>query len=171
MARVLVDQSVIKRLSGDLPGALAAARGALDAAIRADDGAAIGASHRSLGLVALASGDADAARSASRQAVAAADQHDPTARIAALTGLALAEAAAGDIEAGMQQGLAAVDLCREIGDRHLEGAVENHLADILHAAGREDEAMVHLRRAVEAFAEVERGPAEPDPGIWMLSAS
>jgi hypothetical protein len=31
--------------------------------------------------------------------------------------------------------------------------------------------MVHLRRAVEAFAEVERDPTEPDPGIWMLSAS
>ena len=31
--------------------------------------------------------------------------------------------------------------------------------------------MVHLRRAVEAFAEVGGEPADPDPGIWMLAAS
>ena len=171
VARVLVDQSVVLRLSGDLPAALAAARRALHAALDADDPAGIGAAYRSLGLISLASGDPEAARIESERAVAAAGPDDPTARIAALTGLALAEAAAGDIEAGLVHGVSAVDLCRQIGDRHLEGAVENHLADILHAAGREDDALVHLRRAVEAFAEVERDPAEPDPGIWMLSAS
>ena len=65
----------------------------------------------------------------------------------------------------------APEACRRIGDRHLEAAVENHLADLLHAAGRDDEAMPHLLRAVEAFAEVGGDPADPDPGIWMLSAS
>jgi DNA-binding SARP family transcriptional activator/tetratricopeptide (TPR) repeat protein len=170
LARVEVDRSVVLRLGGDLGAALAAARRALDAAVRADDAAAIGAAHRSLGLVALASGDADAARTAARLAVAATDE-DPTARIAGLTGLALAEAAAGDVDAGVRQGYAAVELCREIGDRHLEGAVENHLADILHAAGRDEDAMDHLRLAVEAFAEIGGDPADPDPGIWMLSAS
>jgi DNA-binding SARP family transcriptional activator len=171
VARIQVDRSVVLRLDRDLPAALAAARSALDAAARADDAAATGAAHRSLGLIALASGDSEAARIASRRAVEAADRDDPTARIAALTGLALAEAAAGDVDAGLRHGTAAAETCREIGDRHLEGAVENHLADILHAAGRDDDAMVHLRRAVEAFAEVERDPTEPDPGIWMLSAS
>ena len=171
MARILVDQSVVLRRGGDLTGALAAARRGLDAALESKDGGAIAASHRSLGLIALASGDPQGARVESARAVATADPEDPTAQIAALTGLALAEAAAGNIDAGVQHGLAAVDLCRQIGDRHLEGAVENHLADILHAARREDDAMVHLRRSVEAFAEVERDPAEPDPGIWMLSAS
>lgn len=170
-ARVLVDRSIVLRLGGDGPGALAAAREALDAAVMADDAAAIGAAHRSLGLIFLASGDEHAAQTASRQAVAAADPEDPTGRVAALTGLALAEAAAGDLEAGLGHGLSAVELCREIGDRHLEGAVENHLADLLHAAGRDDESMVHLRRAVEAFAEVGGDPAASDPGIWMLSAS
>ncbi len=171
MARVLVDQSVVLRLAGDLPGALAAARRALDTATGADDAAGIGAAHRSLGLISLASGDAQTARIESERAVAAADPDDPTARIAALTGLALAEASAGDLEAGLRHGDAAVELCRQIGDRHLEGAVENHLADILHTAGREDDAMAHLRRAVEAFAEVGGDPLATDPGIWMLSAS
>lgn len=170
LARVEVDRSVVLRLGNDLPAALAAAQRALDAALGAADTAAIGAAHRSLGLISLASGDAEAALIASRQAVAAADE-DPTARIASLTGLALAEAAAGDVEAGLRHGLAAVELCRGIGDRHLEGAVENHLADLLHAAGRDDDAMTHLRRAVEAFAEVGGDPAELAPGIWMLSAS
>jgi hypothetical protein len=71
----------------------------------------------------------------------------------------------------LAHGQAAADACQRIGDRHLEAAVENHLADALHAAGRDDDAMVHLRRAVEAFAEVGGDPADPDPGIWMLSAS
>jgi DNA-binding SARP family transcriptional activator len=169
VARVEVDRSVVLRLGRDLPAAIVAAQGALDAAVRADDAAVIGAAHRSLGLIALASGDAEAARTAARRAVAATDA-DPTARIAALTGLALAEAAAGDVDAGVAHGLAAVELCRQIGDRHLEGAVENHLADLLHAAGRDDDAMTHLRRAVEAFAEVGGDAADQDPGIWMLSA-
>ena len=103
--------------------------------------------------------------------MAATDPDDPTARIAALTGLALAEAAAGDVDEALRHGATAVELCRQIGDRHLEGAVENHLADILHAGSRDDEAMLHLRRAVEAFAEVGGDPLAADPGIWMLSAS
>jgi DNA-binding SARP family transcriptional activator len=170
LARVEVDLSVVLRLGRDLPEALVAARRALDAAVRADDAAVIGAAHRSLGLIALASGDAEAARTAARLAVAVTDE-DPAARIAGLTGLALAEAAAGDVDAGLAHGYAAVELCRQIGDRHLEGAVENHIADILHAAGRDDDAMAHLRIAIEAFAEIGGDPADPDPGIWMLSAS
>lgn len=170
-ARVLVDRSIVLRLGGDGPGALAAVREALAAAEKAEDAAVIGAARRSLGLIFLSEGDAPAARVASRQALAATDAQDPTGRIAALTGLALAEAAAGDVEAGLSHGASAVALCREIGDRHLEGAVENHLADLLHAAGREEDAMVHLRRAVAAFAEVGGDPADQDPGIWMLSAS
>jgi hypothetical protein len=42
--------------------------------------------------------------------------------------------------------------------------------ELLHAAGRDDEAWPHQRRAVEAFAEVGGIPADPDPGIWMLAA-
>ncbi|MEA2578968.1 MAG: hypothetical protein QOD78_2556, partial [Chloroflexota bacterium] len=131
MARILVDQSVVLRLAGDLAGALGAARRALETAAAADDTAAIGAAHRSLGLIALASGDAPTARAESERAVAASDPDDPTARVAALTGLALAEAAAGDVDEGLGHGVAAAELCRQIGDRHLEGAVENHLADVL----------------------------------------
>ncbi len=65
-----------------------------------------------------------------------------------------------------------IDGCRRIGDRHLEAAVENHLADLLHAAGRESDSMDHLKRAVALFAEIGDAGAgpEPDPGIWALAA-
>ncbi len=96
---------------------------------------------------------------------------DPTARISALAALAMASAVSGDIDAAVAHGEAAIRACRTIGDRHLEAALEDRVADILHAAGRDAEARPHQLRAVEAFAEVGGDPADPDPGIWMLSAS
>jgi DNA-binding SARP family transcriptional activator/tetratricopeptide (TPR) repeat protein len=171
-ARMLVDRSVVRRRAGDLDGAATAATEALAEATRAGDRTSVGAAHRMQGLVALDRGDIITARRSLELAVAAADADpDPTASIAALVALAMAEAADGALDAGLGHGDAAVAACRRIGDRHLEAAVENHLADMLHAAGREDDAMIHLRRAVEAFAEVGGDPADPDPGIWMLAAS
>ena len=171
-ARILVDRSVIRRRTGDLAGAAAAAADALDAARRAGEPAAVGAAHRMLGLVAMDTGDAVSAVADLRVALdAATADPDPTARIAALTALAMATASSGAVDDALSFGRDAVDACRRIGDRHLEAAVENHLADLLHAAGRDDESLIHLRQAVEAFAEVGGDPADPDPGIWMLSAS
>ena len=55
-----------------------------------------------------------------------------------------------------------------VGDRHREAALHNRLADLLHAAGREEEAMAELKAAVAIFAEVgEQGKLEPE--IWKLS--
>ena len=82
----------------------------------------------------------------------------------------MAEAALGRLDVMLEHGQNALETCRLVGDRHLEAAVENHIADLLHAGGREDDALLHLRRAVEAFAEVGGYPADPDPGIWMLAA-
>jgi DNA-binding SARP family transcriptional activator len=172
IARILVDRSVVSRRAGDEPAARAAAERALQVAVGAGDPAAQGAADRILGLLALDGGEPTTAVAHLLAAVeAAANDPDPTARIAALASLALAEAAAGALDAGLVHGEEAVVASRAIGDRHLEAAVENHLADILHAAGRDDESRVHLTRAIEAFAEVGGDPADPDPGIWMLSAS
>ena len=124
-----------------------------------------------LGLVARAEGDLDTAAVALRQAVLlAADDPDPTALIAALTGLALVKAAAGSVDEAIATADEAIGACRRIGDRHLEAAVENHLADILHDAGRHEESMVRLKRAVALFAEVGLGESGRDPGIWALAA-
>ncbi len=169
-ARMLVDRAVVRRRAGDIAGAAAAATEARSIATRIGDPTAIGAADRLLGLVALDRGDATEALLDLGRALAAADADpDPTARVAALTGLALAAAATGDLDAAADHGDLAIAECRRVGDRHLEAAVENHLADLYHAAGRDDEAMTHLARAVAAFAEVGGDPADPDPGIWMLS--
>lgn len=171
-ARVFVDRSVMHRRSRDAAAAAIAAHTALVVAERASDPVAAGAAHRMLGLAALDAGDPGEATRELRIAldVAAADP-DPTARIATLAGLAIATASGGSLDEALAYGEEAVAACRYIGDRHLEAAVEDHLADILHAAGRDAEAMPHQRRAAEAFAEVGGDPADPDPGIWMLSAS
>ncbi len=58
--------------------------------------------------------------------------------------------------------------CRRTGETHLEAAVENNLADQLRAAGRVEESMAHLKRAVMLFAEVGGRPGELEPEIWKL---
>ena len=156
LARIAVDRSVLARRGDDPAVAAAAAREAIEAADAAGDSLTLGAARRLSGLVALDAGQPAAAVVDLRLALAVAgDDPDPTAAIAALVGLAMAEAASGDPEAALGHGQSAVQACRRIGDRHLEAAVENHLADLLHAAGRDDEALVHLRRAVAAFAEMD----------------
>jgi len=46
----------------------------------------------------------------------------------------------------------ALTLCATLGDRHRQAALHNHLADLLHGAGRDEEAMAHLKQAVKLFA-------------------
>jgi hypothetical protein len=140
-------------------------------AARARDPHLVGVAERLVGLVAHARGDLAGSRDALGRSVAlAADDPDPTASIAALTALALALAASGSIDEAVVTATAAIDECRRIGDRHLEAAVENHIADMLHEAGRADDSMVHLKRAVALFAEVGEGGPALDPGIWALAA-
>jgi len=131
----------------------------------------VGVAERLVGLVAQARGDLAGAREALGRSVAlAADDPDPTASIAALTALSLAQAAGGALDEAVAMATTAVEGCRRIGDRHLEAAVENHIADMLHDAGRAEESMVHLKRAVALFAEVGEDAIERDPGIWALAA-
>ena len=125
----------------------------------ATDTRTMGAARRLLGLVALRRGDLDAARASLRaggRCGGAGPDGDPVAAIAARNGLALVEAAAGDHDAAIALLEEALADCRRTGETHLEAAVENNLADQLHAAGRADEAMEHLKRAVALFAEVGR---------------
>ncbi len=78
------------------------------------------------------------------------------------------ESAAGNHDAAITLLQDALVECRRTGETHLEAAVENNLADQLHAAGRTEEAMVHLKRAVALFADVGGRPGEPEPEIWKL---
>jgi tetratricopeptide (TPR) repeat protein len=155
----------------DLELAAALANEALGAEAGNDDARTAGAASRLSGLVALRRGELDAARTALRRALAGAGHGggvDPVASIAARNGLALVEAAAGDHDAAIALLVETLAECRRTGETHLEAAVENNLADQLHAAGRADEAMEHLKRAVALFAEVGGRPGELEPEIWKL---
>ena len=169
--RALVERSVVALRAGDLAIAGRAASEARDVATRVGDPHLAGVAERLVGLVAQGRGDVAGARDAlERSVLLAADDSDPTAAIAARTALALAQAADGSVDQAVATAGVAIEACRRIGDRHLEAAVENHLADILHAAGRMEDSMVHLKRAVALFAEIGEGAPERDPGIWTLAA-
>ncbi|MEK6721800.1 MAG: AAA family ATPase [Chloroflexota bacterium] len=170
-ARALVEWSVVALRAGDLDVAGAAAAEVREMQVRVEDPHLAGVAERLVGLVAHALGDLAEAREAlERSVVLAANDPDPTASIAALTALALALAADGSVDSGVATATEAIEACRRIGDRHLEAAVENHLADMLHGAGRLDDSMAHLKRAVALFAAIGEGELERDPGIWTLAA-
>jgi DNA-binding SARP family transcriptional activator/tetratricopeptide (TPR) repeat protein len=169
--QALVERSGVAFRSDDLALAADLAREARASAERVGEPHMAGVAERLTGLVAQASGDLPSARAAfERSAAIAVDDPDPTAVIAASTALGLAMGASGEIDVATTTLAAAVLDCRRIGDRHLEAAVENHIADLLHEAGRDGEAMAHLKRAVALFAEIEIDEPDRDPGIWSLAA-
>jgi DNA-binding SARP family transcriptional activator/tetratricopeptide (TPR) repeat protein len=170
-ARALVERSLVALRAGDLVVAGAAASEARALAARVGEPHLAGVAERLVGLVAQARGDLPGAREALERSVAlAADDPDPTASIAAMTALALTLAVGGSLGEAVSTATSAIEACVRIGDRHLEAAVENHLADMLHEAGRQDASMIHLKRAVALFAEVGEGAPEREPGIWALAA-
>jgi tetratricopeptide (TPR) repeat protein len=120
--------------------------------------------------VALAGGDLGGAREHLGRALRAAQASDLPVAVATRHALALVEARSGDLGRAIDLAAAALDDGRRMGDRHVEAALENTLADLLHEAGREDEAMAHLKRAVAIFAEVGGRPGELEPEIWKLVA-
>jgi hypothetical protein len=78
-------------------------------------------------------------------------------------------AANGDIERGIGLLQTALSDTSRRGDRHREAALRNNLADLLHALGREEEAMAELKLAVALFAEVGAQVGEPRAEIWKLT--
>ena len=120
-------------------------------------------------MLASSRDDAGEARRHLQTSIALADAlPDPAARVAALNNLALVERTAGNLDGALGLTEQALDLCASQGDRHREAALHNNLADILHAAGREQEAMEHLKLAVSVLAEIGGSPDETPPGIWTL---
>jgi tetratricopeptide (TPR) repeat protein len=168
-ARVHADWSVNAHRRGDRTEARTRGREALGLAERAGDERALAQAHNVVGLLARAEGDVEAALSAfSTSARLAGSLSDPTAHIAALNNLALAHGDAGDYDRAIQYATRALELCATQHDRHREAAIHNNLADLLHAAGRTDESMSHLKEAVTIFAEIGSNEPQPQPEIWKL---
>jgi tetratricopeptide (TPR) repeat protein len=88
--------------------------------------------------------------------------------VAALNNLSLLHRATGELERALELAEEARALGALQGDRHREAAILNNLADVLHAMGRKEESMSHLKRAVATFAEIGRAAGEVQPEIWKL---
>ncbi|HET7830626.1 MAG TPA: AAA family ATPase [Candidatus Limnocylindrales bacterium] len=167
-ATALVERGAVALRAGQLDRAAALAAEATERGGGAPSPGAL----RLAGLVALERGDLASARASLEASLARATgaPGDPGPAIAARNGLALVEAAAGDRASAIALLEAALAEARGAGEPHLEAAIENNLADQLHAAGRLDEAIDHLKRAVTLFAEVGGRPGELEPEIWKLVA-
>ncbi len=126
---------------------------------------------RTLGLVARDRGDLEAARrSLERSRAGAMELADPIASIAASNALSLLAREEGRSAEAISLAEDALATARRTGERHLEAALESNLADALAAAGRREEAMVHLKASAELYADLGHHMDQLDPGIWMLES-
>jgi tetratricopeptide (TPR) repeat protein len=180
-ARVYAEWSLTAHLAGGVGAETRAAelaRRALELAEAGGDTRALAQSHNILGVLATSRGELNAATHHLERSLALAtelgERHADgfgvqSARVAALNNLALASRARGDLQEALHFAEQALDLALAMGDRHREAALHNHLADLLHAAGRSQEAMAHLKQAVAIYAEigVEAGAVRPE--IWKLA--
>lgn len=141
---------------------------ALAAAEESGDDAALARAYNVVGMLASARGDLGSARQSLAAGVdVAARLPDPSAHVAALNNLALAERDGGDPDSAVELLSQAIELCEKQGDLHRAAALHNNLADVLHALGKVEESQAQSRRAAELFARVGEDPTH-DPGIWKL---
>jgi tetratricopeptide (TPR) repeat protein len=167
-ARLVADRSLVAHRRNQPNQARELAALALELAEATDDPAALAQCHNLVGMLATSVGDHQRARRHLEQSLAHAGKlPEPGARVAALNNLALAHRAAGHLDLALELTADALNLCAAQGDRHRQAALQNNLADLLHAAGRHDEAMTQLKQAVAIFAEVGE-PGRLQPAIWQL---
>jgi tetratricopeptide (TPR) repeat protein len=176
--RILVDHGAIAIGLGDEAGARRLAEQAFDISADHDDSIGVARAEALLGMLARRARELPDARRHLEAALTALDEvdrlatsdepADPGVRIAALNTLALVESDAGNLEVAETLMRDALARCERQGDRHRQAALENNLADLLHAQGRETESMEHLKRAVALFAEIGGRPGELEPEVWKL---
>jgi len=162
-ASLQTDRSRVAWRQGDAARARSLALEALALAEQASDPTAAARAHNILGLV--GEGRAHLERSLE----IAVELADSSVRIAALNSLARDLTREGELDRAGELLRDALELCRMQGDRHHEAALHNNLADVLHKAGADDEAMEELKRAVAVFAQIGSEDAELRPGVWSLA--
>ena len=168
-ARIQADLGLTLHHAGRPERAETLAREALVLARAASDRRAEAQAQNMLGILARHRGEPEhAVEQLERSLELARELDDAPARAAALNNLALVKRDAGDLPAALELTEDALSLCAGYGDRHREAALENNLADLYHAAGMEDDAMAHLKRAVALFSEVGADEATRLPEIWKL---
>ena len=169
LARLYGDWSLNAHRKGDPRGALSMALRAAEIAQTTNDTGVVAQAHNMLGVLARSRADFDEAFRQLEMSLKLAEAlRDPSARVAVLNNLALAQIDAGDQRKAIEVIEAALDLCASQGDRHREAALHNNLADMLHASGRPEDAMAHLTQAVTIFAEIGVDSGALHPEIWKL---
>lgn len=170
LARIYADWSLVAHQKGEADRAAALAQAALTVAESAGDQRDVAQAHNILGILARARNDFGQAVHHLQISLTAADQlGDAAMRVAALNNLALAHRASDDLAGALTLTNAALALCRKLGDRHREAALHTNLADLLHAAGQDEEMMAHLKQAVVIFAEIGVQAGDAQPEIWKLT--
>ena len=161
-ARVLAERSLNAHRAGRLNDARALARRALKAA--ADD-RSLAQAHNVSGIVASHVGARDEAQEHLEASLTLAEKlSDPSAIVAALNNLAIST---DDLERALSLEERALEVCARIGDRHREAALHSNLADLLRKAGRDNEALEHIKTSAAIFADV-GSPDELTPEVWKL---
>lgn len=167
-SRVAADLGLLRLRTDDLTAASQLAADAWELAVSGGDVEAQAQARNLQGVIDRHRGLPEAACRHLEEAVTlAASLPDPAAHVGALNNLALALADAGDVGRAIEVQTLAVERGAQRGDRHREAALRNNLADLLHRAGREQDAMTALQIAVALFAGVDQD-APPSPEIWQL---
>ncbi|MFL7892696.1 MAG: AAA family ATPase [Anaerolineales bacterium] len=168
-ARNRADWSLASHRAGDSRKAAALAQEALALAEEENDPLALSQVHNLLGVLARASNQPDLALQHLEKSLAFTHEaNSPSAQIAALNNLALVQADLGEYGRSIESIQSALDECKILGDRHLEAALRNNLADQLRASGDHEAAISQLKEAVTIFAEIGQRAEDWEPEIWKL---
>ena len=168
LARAEADRAVVAYRRGDAEQAAAFGRAALSCARAAADRGATAQALNVLGMLAARAGDTAAAETYLRDSLAEARQlPELGAAVAALNNLARLLAETSRNREALQVAAEALELGSELGDQHRVAALHTNMADLLHADGQGDAAIIHLKEAARRFASVDVGDA-PRPEIWTL---
>jgi tetratricopeptide (TPR) repeat protein len=169
-SRTYGEWSLALHRRGEAARALQLANRALALADESGDAGSIAQAHNILAILARSSDDtAQALKHLEKSLELAEVIHDPVIRMAALNNLALVSMDLGEIEKGLGYATMALAMSSALGDRHRSAALYNNLADLLHRAGRPDEAMENLRQAVTIYSEIGGEAGTLHPEIWKLS--
>ena len=168
-ARLHADWSLVAHRRGDRSRAKRLAMEALRLAEAGADRDALAQVRNILGILARDEGKFRQARAHLEKSLELARElGDASVHAAALNNLALACADSNEIDRAIALTEEALRISRERGDRHREAALHNNLADLMRRAGRREEAMRHLKRAVTIFAGIDQSTREPE--VWKLVA-
>ncbi|MCU1472890.1 AAA family ATPase [Amnibacterium sp.] len=167
-ARILADLALVEHRMGHPVEAGRLAEEAAEAATGDGDRAALAQAMNVLGVIEQAHRHWTVATDRLGRAVELAREiGDRDLEIAALNNLSHAASAAGDADAAARYAREALDRAEQQGDLHRLAALHSHMADLLHAAGREEEALAQFRTSASAFAEVQGAALRPE--VWTLT--